>query len=173
MRIPVDGPTDSPWRTRPGFDTGKAAIDGPSDEPVDRHRGISPHVSRWQPDDVSATQLDDEPSNAGIGDEHVGTTADDPDWHCGVACEKHSLLQLGGRLQRQQPVSVAAHLERRQRRERRVALDALTEQFPQPAVEMRRRHFGRPVSRRSCTRSASRAAGRVQATNSTQSPGAS
>ena len=172
MRIPVDGPTDSPGRTGPGFDTGKAAIDGPSDQPVDRHCGISPHVSRWEPDDVPPRSLTTSPRTPAS---EMSTLEPPPmtDWHCSVAREKHSLLQLGGRLQRQQPVSVAAHFERRQRRERRVALDALTEQFPQPAVEMRRHHFGRPVSRRSCTRSASRAAGRVQATNSTQSPGAS
>src|SRR5262245_14835365 len=107
MRVAENGATDRAGRTGPGFEACGAMHDRPAYKPVDRNRGVGPDVRLINTLNVAAFGMKDEASNAGVGNQHIRTTAQDRDGNGGFAreLERHDNFVAAARLE--EPVSGA------------------------------------------------------------------
>ena len=171
MRVAVDRAADRPWCAGPRFQTSRAVRDRPTHEAVDRHTRIGANVSVIDPRHLSPAKPQDDAAYPLIGDQDVRSSAQRADRQPGGLRERADGLRLGGSANVDQPVGEAADLERGQRSERRVAVDAIgRDRGSEPRVEV---VAHRPSNLARRCRKASSAADRVHPANSTQSPGAS
>src|SRR4029079_5538422 len=81
MRVAADTAADSTRRTCPGFQAGKAVTDQPAHEAVDRDGSVGADMGAVLPLDVSAARPYDDATDASIGHEHVGATAEHRNGH--------------------------------------------------------------------------------------------
>src|SRR3954468_18263263 len=171
MCVAVNGTADRARSARPGFNSRDATVDGPSHESVDRQASVGADRCRIDWADVSTTDSDDDPAYADVGHEHIGASAKDCDRHVRIASDRDRVLQVAAVMHVEEPVGGAADLERGQRRQWRVAPNAMApERGGKTGLDVD--HVFNPSNADSCSLNAATASARVHSVNSIQSPGA-
>ena len=135
MGVAVNGAADRARRAGPRLQSGQAVRDRPAHESVDGETCIRANRVRRDLLHVSAAQSHHQALHSGVGNEQIRATAEHGHGDAVCARDANGVAQLARAVHGQQEVRRPADLERRERRERRLTLDARAEPIVDRRVE--------------------------------------